>query len=137
MIKTVGAIQPNISTEQTKSQGSVQDSSVFKGVLENQISKGFPDSVKSNIETQNIALKFSSHAVDRIQSRGIKLQPEDLTKLNDAVAKAKTKGAKDTLVLMGDNAFVVSIKNNTVVTAMDRNALKENVFTNIDSTILV
>lgn len=137
MIKTVGAIQPNISTEQTKSQGSVQDSSVFKGVLESQISKGFPDSVKSNIETQNLALKFSSHAVDRIQSRGIKLQPEDLAKLNDAVAKAKTKGAKDTLVLMGDNAFVVSIKNNTVVTAMDRNALKENVFTNIDSTILI
>jgi flagellar operon protein len=137
MIKSVGNVQPNLAQDQTaKVSGQTQDSSVFKGVLENQISKGV-DPAKASADLKNLALKFSSHAIDRIQSRGIKLQPEDLKKLGEALDKAKTKGAKDTLVLMGDNAFVVSVKNNTVVTAMDKNALKENVFTNIDSTILI
>jgi flagellar operon protein len=57
--------------------------------------------------------------------------------LNDAVDKAVQKGSKETLVIMGDNAFVVSAKNKTVITAMDKNMMIENVFTNIDSTILV
>ncbi|MGZ3724352.1 MAG: TIGR02530 family flagellar biosynthesis protein [Pseudobdellovibrio sp.] len=82
-------------------------------------------------------LKFSNHAVERMQSRGISYSPEDLTRLGEAVQKAAAKGSKDTLVLMDSSALIVSVKNNTVVTVMDKNALKENVFTNIDSTIVM
>jgi flagellar operon protein len=82
-------------------------------------------------------LKFSQHALDRMQSRGISFKPEELTRLNEAVDKAAKKGSKESLVLMGDNALIVSVKNRTVVTAMDREAMKENVFTNIDSTVIL
>lgn len=82
-------------------------------------------------------LKFSNHAVDRMQSRGISYGEEDIKRLNEAVAKAAEKGSKDTLILMNESALIVSVKNNTVVTVMDKNSLKENVFTNIDSTIVM
>jgi flagellar operon protein len=82
-------------------------------------------------------IKFSNHAVERMKSRGINYSPEDLQRLNQAVAKAAAKGSKDSLVLLNDSALIVSVKNNTVVTVMDKNALKENVFTNIDSTVVL
>ena len=82
-------------------------------------------------------LKFSNHAIERMQSRGISFNPDRLERLEDAVRKAAAKGSKDTLVLMDDSAAIISVKNNTVVTVMDKNNLKDNVFTNIDSTIVI
>lgn len=85
----------------------------------------------------NEPLKFSSHAQQRLQSRNIKLSPDDLKKLEDAVAKARSKGARDSLILINDLALVVSVKNNTVITAVNGENLKENVFTNIDSAVII
>ncbi len=82
-------------------------------------------------------VKFSNHAIERMKTRGISYSPEDITKLSDAISRAAAKGSKDSLVLMNDSALIVSVKNNTVVTVMDKNALKENVFTNIDSTVVL
>lgn len=83
------------------------------------------------------SLKFSAHAVDRMKSRGISFAPDMMKGIESAVSRAAAKGSKDTLVLAGDNALIVSVKNNTVVTVMDKNAMRENVFTNIDSTVVV
>lgn len=82
-------------------------------------------------------IKFSNHAIERMQSRGISFKADDMTKLNDAVDRAANKGSRDSLILMNDSALIVSVKNRTVVTVMDKSALKENVFTNIDSTIVM
>lgn len=82
-------------------------------------------------------VKFSNHAVERMMSRGIKFEQADLQRLNEAVGRAAAKGSKDSLILMNDSALIVSVKNKTVVTVMDKAALKENVFTNIDSTIVM
>ena len=81
-------------------------------------------------------LSFSAHAKRRLYSRNIELSKEDLTNLSDAVRKAETKGAKESLILMGDNGFIVSVKNKKVITAVNQNELKENVFTNIDSAVI-
>lgn len=83
------------------------------------------------------AVKFSNHAVERMQTRGISFNKADMERLNEAVGRAASKGSRDTLVLMNDSALIVSVKNKTVVTVMDKAALKENVFTNIDSTIVM
>ncbi|MCB0365226.1 MAG: hypothetical protein KDD68_07545 [Bdellovibrionales bacterium] len=72
-----------------------------------------------------------------MRNRGISYGPEALAKLNQAVEKAAAKGAKETLVLTDNSALIVSVKNNTVVTVMDKGALKDNVFTNIDSTVVI
>jgi flagellar operon protein len=82
---------------------------------------------------------FSQHALERLQSRNIKLGQVELGKLNDAVEKAAQKGAKESLVFMSNNnlALVVSVKNKTVITAMDGTNTRDNVFTNIDSAVIV
>lgn len=85
---------------------------------------------------QTANLKFSNHAIERMHSRGISYSPETMKNIETAVAKAAAKGSKDTLVLTDNSALIVSVKNNTVVTVMDKNAMKENVFTNIDSTVM-
>ncbi len=82
-------------------------------------------------------LKFSAHARTRLQSRNIELTPDLLNKLASAVEKAETKGARDSLVLVKDVAFIVSVNNRTVITAIAEEQLQENVFTNIDSAIIL
>ncbi|MFC5401941.1 TIGR02530 family flagellar biosynthesis protein [Cohnella soli] len=82
-------------------------------------------------------LKFSHHAEQRLQQRGIKLLPEQVERIASAVDQAAAKGAKDSLVLFKDIAMIVSVPNRTVVTAMDGNAMKEHIFTQIDSAVVV
>lgn len=90
------------------------------------------------LEQEITGVKFSQHALQRLDSRQIQLDNTQLTKLGQAVEKAAQKGAKETLVLLNDNlAFVVSVKNKTVITAMDGASMKENVFTNIDSAVIM
>lgn len=79
-------------------------------------------------------LKFSSHASKRLEDRNIVLSNAEMQKINEAVQKAETKGAKDSLVMMNGNAFIVNIPNKTVITAMPLEN-NDNVFTNIDSVV--
>jgi flagellar operon protein len=88
------------------------------------------------LERELKELKFSKHAQERLDSRRIRLNEEDMSSLNNAVSRAEEKGAKDSLVLLRDLAFIVNVRNKTVVTAMDGEKLKENVFTNIDSAVI-
>ncbi len=87
------------------------------------------------LPTQEI--RFSQHAQDRLRARNITFSAADLASLEGAVNSVAQKGGKDSLVMMGDSALVVSIKNRTVVTAMDRTQMKGNVFTNIDSAVVI
>jgi flagellar operon protein len=87
--------------------------------------------------TQSEPLKFSAHAMQRLQSRNIQLSQGDLQQMNSMADKAAAKGSKQSLFVMGDVAMVVSIKNRTVITAVDSQSMKENVFTNIDSAAII
>jgi flagellar operon protein len=82
-------------------------------------------------------LKFSAHAMQRLESRNIKLTPDDVARMNAMADKAAAKGAKQSLFMLNDVAMVVSIKNRTVITAVDQDSMKENVFTNIDSAAII
>jgi flagellar operon protein len=81
-------------------------------------------------------LKFSAHAESRLHSRHIELTQELMGKLEKAVAGAAKKGARDSLIMTGQCAFIVNIPNRTVITAMDGESMKENIFTNIDSAVI-
>lgn len=124
-----------------KSEGEVgkEGQVSFKDVLNQStatVGQTAPIKAEAKVDLGN-GIKFSNHAIERMQSRGISYSPDDMNKLSQAVSKAAAKGSKDTLILMDQSALIVSVKNNTVVTVMDKNALKENVFTNIDSTIVM
>jgi flagellar operon protein len=81
-------------------------------------------------------LKFSAHAESRLASRHIEMTPELMGKLENAVAKSASKGARDSLIVTRQCAFIVNIPNRTVITAMDGESMKENIFTNIDSAVI-
>ena len=83
-----------------------------------------------------IPLRFSGHALQRLQKRGIEVDAASLARLQGGVARAAAKGARDSLVLVDDTAFVVSVPNRTVITAVDREHMREQVFTNIDSAVI-
>ncbi|MCR8630808.1 MULTISPECIES: TIGR02530 family flagellar biosynthesis protein [Paenibacillus] len=86
---------------------------------------------------QNELVRFSHHAEQRLRQRGIEFQPEQLAKIQSAIDKAASKGAKDSLMLINDTALIVNIKNRTVVTALDEASMKDNLFTQIDSAVII
>ena len=80
-------------------------------------------------------VRLSQHAQERLKSRGITFSEQEMKQLEGAVDSVAQKGGRESLIMMGDAALVVSVKNRTVVTAMDRQSMKGNVFTNIDSAV--
>jgi len=141
---------PNVSRVPSQT-GNVSDTRKNSG--ENAIQKGeFDQSLNQAIEKVNLqetksaspnlnqvsqGLKFSAHATQRLRERQISFDPETMSRMNDAISKADAKGVQDTLVLTDKAALIVSVPNRTVVTAMDRNNLNGNVFTNIDGAVII
>lgn len=82
-------------------------------------------------------VSFSAHARARLYSRGVQLDQTKLDALSQAIDKAEAKGARESLVLSDDAAYVVSVKNRLVITAFDRDNLRDGVFTSIDSAVIL
>ncbi|MFN8847776.1 MAG: TIGR02530 family flagellar biosynthesis protein [Bdellovibrionales bacterium] len=130
LVPSQSPLKPNVG-------GGVQGPS-FKDTLKETLNRGTEVAeLKPGMSESLEKVKFSNHALDRMRTRGITFTPDDVSRLNEAVNRAAAKGSKDSLVLMNDSALIVSVKNKTVVTVMDKTALKENVFTNIDSTVVL
>lgn len=87
--------------------------------------------------TGSETLKFSKHATQRLESRGISLSDEQNVRLQNGVEKASAKGINESLVLVDSLAFIVNVPNKTVVTAMDQTETQSNVFTNIDGAVIM
>ena len=82
-------------------------------------------------------IKFSKHASVRLQQRGISLTSGQMKRLEEATTKASQKGIKDSLVIVDELAFIVNVKSQTVVTALNSTDTSENVFTNIDGAVFM
>ena len=81
-------------------------------------------------------VQFSKHAVQRLERRNLAVDPAAMQRLQDGVDRAAGKGARDAVVLVDDTAFVVSVRNRTVITAVGTDQMKDHVFTNIDSAVI-
>ena len=115
-----GSTSQTAAKSLTKSSDPIEGESAFENVLKTKIG----------------AIKFSAHASSRLKSRNITMTPEIMGKLEKAVSGAANKGARDSLILMKNCAFIVNIPNRTVITAMDGDSMNNNIFTNIDSAVL-
>lgn len=99
--------------------------------------ESFAEALKRKISEKQ-GVEFTKHAMQRLSERSIDITEGDtLDRLNKGVEIAADKGSIETLVLVGQNAFVVSVKNNKVITTIPQEELKGNIFTNIDSTVIV
>ena len=105
-------------------QSSVSNQTSFRQILE-------------QVSNRNDTVSFSRHANERLSSRNIRLNEEQMQRLNEGVKQAKEKSIQESLVMMDNIAFIVNVKNNTVITAIDQNTNDSNVFTNIDGAVIV
>lgn len=87
------------------------------------------------LENEVVSLKFSAHAKACIVSRDVGITPEELSKLEQAVESVESKGGRESLVILGEKSFLVSIPNRTVVTVFSNKSMEKNVVTNIDSVV--
>lgn len=110
---------PNVGTKKTSS--NITGNSAFNNILHEKMDK----------------VVFSHHAQMRMQARNINITDEELAKINVAIDMASKKGSQETVLFMKDLAFVTSVKNKTVITVVDGENLKDNIFTNIDSAMLI
>lgn len=105
-------------------------------VTDKQNAATFKDLLEKTIQDKT-SVKISYHAQQRLQQRNIVLDEKDMNALQNAMEKAEQKGARESLLLYKDMALITSIKNRTIITAVDSKSAGENVFTNIDSAVLV
>lgn len=117
-------INPGYTQKNNSSSGDIKNGKSFDEILKNQLNTKKED-------TFNI----SNHAAERLSD--ISFNQYDMKMINEGINKAKEKGSKNSLILYKDVALVTSIENRTIITAVDKNRSNENVFTNIDSVVLL
>jgi len=99
--------------------------------------RSFKDILNGKLEDNRVNdVKFSKHAINRLESRNISLTDIQMNRLSDGTRRAGEKGIKESLVLVDELAFIVNTENNTVVTAMNQTNNDENIFTNIDGAVI-
>lgn len=122
--RITGAAQLRLQHELQIRQDSHKGSSDFASILRKELEE------KGKVQ-------FSKHAAERISQRGIEMSDGLMEDLNAAIAKAREKGARDVVVIGSQGAFIVNVPNNVVVTTVARDEMKDNIFTNIDSAVLL
>ena len=125
-IRKISNLNNNIQLN-TNFKNKESINSTFKDILN--------EKYKENEKVENEVI-FSKHANERIKERNIDVSEEVTGKLNEAVEQAKDKGLKNVLVMIDNQAFIVSTMSNKVITAVNSDELKENLFTNIDGAVI-
>ncbi|MGB0454593.1 MAG: TIGR02530 family flagellar biosynthesis protein [Bacteriovoracaceae bacterium] len=118
----------NLKEQVTNDKKSVENPDEFKSLLKEQL---------SGIEKQEQGIKLSVHAAKRLQERSMDVDAPELKKLKEGMEKLEKKGGQDSLLVTNKGAYIVDIPNRTIVTAIDKESLTENVFTKIDSTLIL
>lgn len=122
-------INSNTSSTSVQGANSTQPSSVPASTTTS------GSSFSQALQEANNRVKFSTHAQQRLDVRSIEIDQTGMDRLSSAVDKAEAHGAKESLILMDDLAFIVNVRERTVVTTVDMNKRKEGVFTQIDTVV--
>ena len=130
-------IQDNkfLSIEQLQDQYLSQNKNTVQA--KNPDGKSFQEILESSRIKSAGEVRFSKHAAGRLADRNIELTSSQMGRLQEGTQKAQQKGIKESLVIVGQLAFIVNIPNNTVVTAMNQSDTAESIFTNIDGAVII
>lgn len=111
---------------------SAQPSIKNKTVSNNQTSfQSILDSAKSKDE----GFTVSKHAAKRLDE--INFTEEDMKQIEKGFEIAKDKNSKNTVMLYKDVAIIASVENKTLITAVEKDRAKDNIFTNVDSVVIL
>ena len=131
LIPNVTKISPKSVAESTNKLVK-GETSEFKNLLDDNLGQ-----LESPIVENSKGIHLSTHAMRRLQERNLSIDKDEYLKLQSAIEKLKIKGGQDSLIITGKAAYIVDVAKNTIVTAIDKENMEENVFTKIDSTILM
>ncbi|MCR5302074.1 MAG: flagellar protein [Lachnospiraceae bacterium] len=92
--------------------------------------------VLSEKKSEEAVPKFSKHASNRLSERNIEISDNVMDRLSAGMQAAGQKGINESLVMVDQLAFIVNVKNQTVITALDKSDADGNVFTNIDGAVI-
>jgi len=92
-------------------------------------------SVLDSIKNKNEGFTISKHAAKRLDE--INFNEEDMKQIEKGFEIAKDKNSKNTVMLYKDVAIIASVENKTLITAVDKERAKDNIFTNIDSVVIL
>ena len=101
------------------------------------LGQGFNEHLQQAVQSTDGKLTISKHAQLRMNQRNIDIDSTTWSKIESQVQQAKKMGVTESLVLTENEALIVSTKNNTVITAMNRQEASAQIFTNINGTILI
>ena len=101
------------------------------------LGQGFNEHIQQAVQSTDGKLTISKHAQLRMNQRNIDIDSTTWSKIESQVQQAKKMGVTESLVLTENEALIVSTKNNTVITAMNRQEASAQIFTNINGTILI
>ncbi|GAU79871.1 TIGR02530 family flagellar biosynthesis protein [Fusibacter sp. 3D3] len=118
----INGVEPSKNVQNTQNK-SIPEGPSFNEVL---------NKIKSNED-----VKFSKHAIDRLNSRNINLTDQEINRINTAIDKAGQKGVKEALIMMDNKVFIASVQNKTIITAAVDDQLRDSVFTNIDGAVII
>ncbi len=119
--------------------GTVPPAQQMPNTEKNTLQKGgvsFQELLEQKVRKES-RVEFTKHAMDRVMLRNVDVSADNLNRLNEGVRLAEEKGLKEPLILVDSTAYVVSVKNNKVITVVNDENLKGTVFTNIDGTVLI
>ena len=125
-------LQKNYTSIESMRSQLLQNNQKTKNSPKSELS--FQDVLSEAKEQKVDNLKFSKHANDRLATRNINLSAEQMERLENGTTKAREKGIQESLVMVDNLAFIVNVKNNTVVTALEDSS--DSVFTNIDGAVI-
>lgn len=123
---------PSVGTSNTGAIGNTQNQNKLKS------NNSFRDILDKTIEKntdKNRGYTLSKHAADRLKD--INFNEQDMDAIGKGFKIAESKGSKNTVMIYKDVALITSIENKTVITAVEKERAKENIFTNIDSVLML
>lgn len=91
--------------------------------------------ILNNVINKNENITISKHAASRLNE--INFSDEDMKAVEKGFEIAKEKKSKNAVMIYKDTALIASIENRTIITAVNKDRAKDNIFTNIDSVVIL
>tara|TARA_B100001250_G_scaffold243390_1_gene209223 strand:- start:215 stop:613 length:399 start_codon:yes stop_codon:yes gene_type:complete len=79
----------------------------------------------------------SAHAKAALEVSGIELSPMDLDRIGKGIDQLGDAGGQEGLLISEKAAFAVRVSDRTITAATAREEVKDSVFTDIDSALLI
>jgi len=125
---------PGFSIPEKNQETPKQDSQEFLKVLQQESGH---ETKKVDAKVKTNTLNFSAHAENRIRSRAINWDEKIEKRISEGMDRAVNKGSREALIIADQLAVIANVNSRTVITAMHLSQMREKVFTNIDSTVIV